>query len=136
MTAVSARTTTTGTLRLGTRASQLATTQSRAVADAIPLEMAPGDVILHAISAPHGSRANDSNTLRRVFYVHFMVREVLETLHPEWVGKKLGFDERGLERARAMLEERERAGRVLQQLLHRDAVEALIPDFLGVRGRA
>jgi hypothetical protein len=72
--------------------------------------MAPGDVILHAISAPHGSRANDSNTLRRVFYVHFMVREVLETLHPEWVGSKPGFDERGLERTQAMLEERERAG--------------------------
>jgi hypothetical protein len=79
-------------------------------ADAVPLEMAPGDVILHAISAPHGSRANDSNTLRRVFYVHFMVREVLETLHPEWVGSKPGFDERGLERTQAMLEERERAG--------------------------
>jgi ectoine hydroxylase-related dioxygenase (phytanoyl-CoA dioxygenase family) len=78
--------------------------------DAIPLEMAPGDVILHAISSPHGSRANDSNTLRRVFYVHYMVREVLETLHPEWVGIKLGFDERGLARARQMLEERERAG--------------------------
>lgn len=79
-------------------------------ADSIPLEMAPGDVILHAISAPHGSRANDSDTLRRVFYVHFMAREVLETLHPEWVGSKLGFDERGLARAREMLEERERIG--------------------------
>jgi phytanoyl-CoA hydroxylase len=79
-------------------------------ADATPLEMAPGDVILHAISAPHGSRANDSNTLRRVFYVHFMAREVLETLHPDWVGTKLGFDERGLARAREMLDERERTG--------------------------
>jgi phytanoyl-CoA hydroxylase len=79
-------------------------------ADATPLEMAPGDVILHAISAPHGSRANDSNTLRRVFYVHFMAREVLETLHPDWVGTKLGFDERGLARAREMVDERERIG--------------------------
>ena len=77
-------------------------------ADATPLEMAPGDVILHAISAPHGSRANDSNTLRRVFYVHFMAREVLETLHPDWIGTKLGFDERGLARAREMIDERER----------------------------
>jgi hypothetical protein len=79
-------------------------------ADATPLEMAPGDVILHAISAPHGSRANDSNTLRRVFYVHFMAREVLETLHPDWVGTRLGFDERGLARARQMLDEREGIG--------------------------
>ncbi len=70
----------------------------------------PGDVILHAISAPHGSRANDSNTLRRVFYVHFMAREVLETLHPDWVGTKLGFDERGLARAREMVDERESIG--------------------------
>jgi hypothetical protein len=39
-----------------------------------------------------------------------MAREVLETLHPEWIGSKLGFDERGLARAREMLEERERIG--------------------------
>jgi ectoine hydroxylase-related dioxygenase (phytanoyl-CoA dioxygenase family) len=73
---------------------------------AIPLEMAPGDVLLHAISAPHGSKANDSNTLRRVFYVHFMAREVLETLHPEWVGVRRGFDQRHIQLAQAMLEER------------------------------
>jgi hypothetical protein len=39
-----------------------------------------------------------------------MAREVLETLHPDWIGTKLGFDERGLARARAMVDERERAG--------------------------
>lgn len=79
-------------------------------ADATPLEMAPGDVLLHSISAPHGSRANDSGTLRRVFYVHFMAQEVLETLHPEWVGTKRGFGERDVEDARAMVLERVRAG--------------------------
>jgi ectoine hydroxylase-related dioxygenase (phytanoyl-CoA dioxygenase family) len=78
--------------------------------DATPLEMAPGDVLLHAISAPHGSKANDSNTLRRVFYVHFMAREVLETLHPEWVGTKRGFAQRDFQYAQAMLEERLAAG--------------------------
>ena len=47
MTTVSSTTTTTGTLRLGTRASQLATTQSQAVADAItaasgvPVQLVP-----------------------------------------------------------------------------------------------
>jgi ectoine hydroxylase-related dioxygenase (phytanoyl-CoA dioxygenase family) len=78
--------------------------------DSIPLEMAPGDVLFHAISAPHGSKANDSNTLRRVFYIHYMAQEVLETLHPEWVGTKRGFAERDIQEARAMVEERVRAG--------------------------
>jgi phytanoyl-CoA hydroxylase len=75
-------------------------------ADAIPLEMAPGDVLLHSISAPHGSKANESNTLRRVFYVHFMAQEVLETLHPEWVGSKRGFAQRDIQQVQGMIEER------------------------------
>jgi ectoine hydroxylase-related dioxygenase (phytanoyl-CoA dioxygenase family) len=78
--------------------------------DAVPLEMAPGDVLFHAITAPHGSKANDSNTLRRVFYVHFMVQQVLETLHPEWVGAKRGFAPRDIQEAQAWIEERARAG--------------------------
>jgi ectoine hydroxylase-related dioxygenase (phytanoyl-CoA dioxygenase family) len=78
--------------------------------DVTPLEMARGDVILHAISAPHGSKANDSDTLRRVFYVHYMAREVLEALHPEWVGAKRGFGAEGFRQAQAMLDERARSG--------------------------
>jgi hypothetical protein len=73
--------------------------------------MAPGDVILHAISTPHGSRANDSDTLRRVFYVHFMAREVMETLHPEWVGTHRGFEAGDVEQVQDMVEERIGAGR-------------------------
>ncbi len=78
--------------------------------DAISLEMAPGDVLFHAISGPHGSMANDSNTLRRVFYVHYMAQEVLENLHPEWVGAKRGFAGRDMQHAQMMLEERVRGG--------------------------
>lgn len=78
--------------------------------DAVPLPMEPGDVLLHAISAPHGSRPNDSETLRRVFYVHFMARETLETLHPEWIGNKPGFGEQDVDRVRSMIQERARAG--------------------------
>jgi ectoine hydroxylase-related dioxygenase (phytanoyl-CoA dioxygenase family) len=78
--------------------------------DAVPLEMARGDVLFHAITAPHGSKANDSNTLRRVFYVHFMVQEVLETLHPEWVGAKRGFAPRDIQEAQGWIEERAHAG--------------------------
>ena len=75
-------------------------------ADAIPLEMAPGDVLLHSISAPHGSKANESSTLRRVFYVHFMAQEVLDTLHPEWVGNKRGFAQGDLQQVQEMIGER------------------------------
>ncbi|HEY3022449.1 MAG TPA: phytanoyl-CoA dioxygenase family protein [Actinomycetota bacterium] len=78
--------------------------------DAVALPMQPGEVLLHAISAPHGSRVNDSETLRRVFYVHFMARETLEALHPEWIGSKPGFGEREVERVRSMIQERARAG--------------------------
>jgi ectoine hydroxylase-related dioxygenase (phytanoyl-CoA dioxygenase family) len=78
--------------------------------DAIPLEMAPGDVLFHSISAPHGSRANDSNTLRRVFYVHYMAQEVLEALHPEWLGTRRGFAQHDMRQAKAWLEERLQAG--------------------------
>jgi ectoine hydroxylase-related dioxygenase (phytanoyl-CoA dioxygenase family) len=79
-------------------------------ADAVPLEMAPGDVLFHAITAPHGSKANDSDILRRVFYVHFMVREVLEALHPEWVGAKRGFATPDIQQTQGWMEERDRAG--------------------------
>ncbi|HEY8115067.1 MAG TPA: phytanoyl-CoA dioxygenase family protein, partial [Actinomycetota bacterium] len=78
--------------------------------DAVALPMQPGDVLLHAISAPHGSRANESETLRRVFYVHFMARETVETLHPEWIGSKPGFGERDIDRVRSMIQERASAG--------------------------
>jgi ectoine hydroxylase-related dioxygenase (phytanoyl-CoA dioxygenase family) len=77
-------------------------------ADAIALEMRPGDVLFHAVSTPHGSRANDSDTVRRVFYLHYMAREVLETLHPEWASTKRGFAPSDIERARAMIDERAR----------------------------
>jgi ectoine hydroxylase-related dioxygenase (phytanoyl-CoA dioxygenase family) len=79
-------------------------------ADAVPLEMAPGDVLLHAISAPHGSKANDSDTLRRVFYVHYMANEVLETLYPAWVGTKRGFAPGDIRKVAAMIDERVGAG--------------------------
>jgi ectoine hydroxylase-related dioxygenase (phytanoyl-CoA dioxygenase family) len=78
--------------------------------DAVALPMQAGDVLLHAISAPHGSRANDSGAIRRVFYVHFMARETLEVLHPEWIGSKPSFGEREIELVRSMIQERARAG--------------------------
>jgi phytanoyl-CoA hydroxylase len=79
-------------------------------ADAIPLEMAPGDVLFHAISAPHGSMANESDELRGVLYIHYMVQEVLESLHPEWVGTKRGFAQEDMLDARIMIDQRAAMG--------------------------
>lgn len=78
--------------------------------DTAPIEVAAGDVLLHAISTPHGSRANASDGLRRVFYVHFMAREVLAALHPQWAGSRHAFGADGVARVRAMIDERRHAG--------------------------
>jgi phytanoyl-CoA hydroxylase len=80
--------------------------------DVVALEMAPGDVLLHAITAPHGSKANDSDSLRRVFYVHYMAREVLETLHPEMATTDRGFTPDAVQIVQAMVDERARSGLV------------------------
>jgi ectoine hydroxylase-related dioxygenase (phytanoyl-CoA dioxygenase family) len=43
---------------------------------AIPIEMEAGDVLFHAISLPHGSRASTSLQQRRIFYLHYLAEEV------------------------------------------------------------
>ncbi|MBV7332505.1 phytanoyl-CoA dioxygenase family protein [Chloroflexi bacterium TSY] len=45
---------------------------------AVPIELGPGDVSFHCLSAPHGSARNRTNDLRRTFYVHYMNQEVLD----------------------------------------------------------
>ena len=40
--------------------------------EAVAAEMEPGDVLLHALTTPHGSRGNPSDRLRRTFYLAFM----------------------------------------------------------------
>ena len=45
---------------------------------AVPIELGPGDVSFHCLSAPHGSRGNQSASLRRTFYIHFMNQSVLD----------------------------------------------------------
>jgi len=73
--------------------------------DSIPIEMEPGDILFHSTTTPHGSRANQSDDTRRVIYIHYMAREVLEAMHPEWMADKPGFSDAGIETARAMIEE-------------------------------
>ena len=42
---------------------------------AAPVEMEPGDVSFHCISAPHGSAGNRTGDLRRTFYIHYLNAE-------------------------------------------------------------
>ena len=42
---------------------------------AVPVEMEPGDVSFHCISAPHGSAGNRTGDLRRTFYIHYLNAE-------------------------------------------------------------
>ncbi len=41
---------------------------------AVPVRMRAGDVLLHALSTPHGSRANHSQRMRRTFYIHYIAQ--------------------------------------------------------------
>lgn len=77
---------------------------------AIPLEMEPGDVLFHSISAPHGSVGNVTHTMRRIFYVHYMPREVWDNSYPGWAGSKRGFGPDGAGLVERMLADRTMLG--------------------------
>jgi ectoine hydroxylase-related dioxygenase (phytanoyl-CoA dioxygenase family) len=51
---------------------------------AVPIEMQPGDVLFHCLSAPHGSRGNPTGDTRSIFYVHFASKDVAEDGYPGW----------------------------------------------------
>jgi ectoine hydroxylase-related dioxygenase (phytanoyl-CoA dioxygenase family) len=58
---------------------------------AVPMEMQPGDVLFHCISAPHGSIGNVTDSVRRIFYIHYTPREVYEQCYPQWHDIKLAY---------------------------------------------
>ena len=60
---------------------------------AVPLEMEPGDVLFHSLSTPHGSRANLSDSTRRIFYIHYLAEEVYEDGYSResWASEKPGW---------------------------------------------
>lgn len=76
---------------------------------AIPIEMEPGDVLFHSISAPHGSRVNPTDQKRRIFYVHYMAQLVKEHCYGGWKGK-LDFTAEGLARAQSFIADRAALG--------------------------
>ena len=51
---------------------------------AVPIEMQPGDVLFHCLSAPHGSRGNPTGDTRSIFYVHYASKDVAEDGYPGW----------------------------------------------------
>ena len=52
---------------------------------ALRIEMEPGDVLFHCLSAPHGSAGNPTDTTRRIFYIHYMCQSVMQECYPDWI---------------------------------------------------
>jgi len=51
---------------------------------AVPIEMQPGDVLFHCLSAPHGSRGNPTDDTRSIFYIHYSSEDVARDGYPGW----------------------------------------------------
>lgn len=51
---------------------------------AVPLEAAPGDVMLHHVAVVHGSPENRSTALRRTLYIHYMSDETVRDAYADW----------------------------------------------------
>lgn len=77
---------------------------------AIPLCARPGDVGLHALSAPHGSKGNESDKIRRIVFFHYVTREVYNTCYAGWMNHNGGYSSKGVAFVRNMLTKREARG--------------------------
>ena len=77
---------------------------------AVPMLMAPGDVLFHSLSAPHGSRGNLTQTTRRIFYIHYMAKEVLEHCYASWANHKRGYTQAGFDFTKELLAARTKLG--------------------------
>ena len=79
---------------------------------AVPIEMAPGDVLFHCISMPHGSAGNPTDSTRRAFYIHYMARFVADVVYKLWTDEKKdrGWHEKGFDITEDMLAARDRLG--------------------------
>ncbi len=83
---------------------------------AVPVEMEPGDVSFHCISAPHGSAGNRTGDLRRTFYVHYLNAETQYQCYGQKdriqkLEARLGlFDARALAAVQKMIDTRKELG--------------------------
>lgn len=77
---------------------------------AVPLCMQPGDVGLHALSAPHGSMGNGSDSIRRIVFFHYVTREVYDACYSGWMNQNGGYSTEGVAFVHQMLTTREARG--------------------------
>jgi ectoine hydroxylase-related dioxygenase (phytanoyl-CoA dioxygenase family) len=87
-------------------------TEEELFARAVPVEMEGGDVLFHALSTPHGSRANLSNMQRRIFYIHYLAEEVYQDGYAAepWAREKPGWTPERRALVEEMLAARESLG--------------------------
>lgn len=76
---------------------------------AVPIEMEPGDVLFHCLSAPHGSRVNPTDEKRRIYYVHYLAQEAKADAYPAWKAK-IDFTAEGIAKVRGFLADRAALG--------------------------
>ncbi|MDA0991122.1 MAG: phytanoyl-CoA dioxygenase family protein [Verrucomicrobia bacterium] len=79
---------------------------------AVPIEMKPGDVLLHSLSSPHGSIGNQTASTRRIFYVHYMAVDVFRDCYANvgWMGLPGGPEAKGKAFVQGMHAARQRLG--------------------------
>jgi ectoine hydroxylase-related dioxygenase (phytanoyl-CoA dioxygenase family) len=77
---------------------------------ALPLLAQPGDVGLHALSAPHGSEGNASAKIRRVVFFHYVAREVYDACYSGWMNHNGGYSPAGVAFVGGMVKKREALG--------------------------
>src|SRR5207248_8791165 len=79
---------------------------------AAPIVMEAGDVLFHCLSTPHGSRANLSDSQRRIFYIHYLADEVYKDGYSResWAAEKPGWTEERRASIEAMIARRAELG--------------------------
>jgi phytanoyl-CoA hydroxylase len=68
-------------------------TEDELLARAVPCEMQPGDVMFHCLGTPHGSPPNQSDQLRRTFYLGFLAEQPWRDFYsaPSWSARFPGW---------------------------------------------
>jgi ectoine hydroxylase-related dioxygenase (phytanoyl-CoA dioxygenase family) len=78
--------------------------------DSRPILAEPGDVSFHALSIPHGSRANRGPKKRRLLLYHYVCRAVYDDHYAGWMILHGGYGTENVQRLRKMRKAREDLG--------------------------
>ena len=87
--------------------------------NAVPMTMQPGDVLFHALSAPHGSRNNPTSSKRSAFYLNYKALEIEDWKDP--ATRSMTYDAAGVEKVKGFIAERAARG-----------LDANLPDGLSL----